>query len=260
MRWMAPLLLLAMLVAGCSDPPAEQAPDGTADADVDETTGAISGVVVDPTIFPVEGAMITLTGHGMEATSNERGQFVFEGLEPGIYVLEVRAPGHLSIQSSADVAAGKVSKPRIVLPIDTSPVPYPLTTYFEGYIEAADAYAVWILMDFIGNTELCTCEFNATIGPGAHTAILEAMWDPSSQTNDPALWYDVYPPGGGDYWGSSEAPMYVTRDAKDWMEGEARIVFSVASTVSVQQSFDAFFTVWYDGAPPDGWSVVEGSG
>ena len=83
----AQLLVLALLLAGCSEP--TETPDEPFDASLDDEleataeTGVIRGVVVDAAIVPVAGVTVTIDGLDQETTSNEAGAFGFDGLEPG---------------------------------------------------------------------------------------------------------------------------------------------------------------------------------
>lgn len=60
-------------------------------------TGSLFGTVQDPSGLPVAGATITLThsgtGRQVEVYSNERGDFVINGVDPGRYVLGVSSAG-----------------------------------------------------------------------------------------------------------------------------------------------------------------------
>ena len=60
-------------------------------------TSAVKGVIKDPQGSVVAGATVTLsnpeTNFSRTTTSNESGQFFFEGLQPGTYKVEVEAKG-----------------------------------------------------------------------------------------------------------------------------------------------------------------------
>src|SRR5579872_4696742 len=61
------------------------------------STGSIVGAVQDPTGLAVSGASIAAThvatGQVRQATSNDRGDFVLNGLEPGVYTLAFSTSG-----------------------------------------------------------------------------------------------------------------------------------------------------------------------
>lgn len=250
------LIAVAILLAGCSDAPAEVEDDGPPDIITKDGTGAISGVVVTAAIVPIEGATVAM--NDQEAMTDVDGAFSFADLDPGLYVMEVSAPQFETIQSTADVRADETSKVRIVLAADPTPVPRVNTEKFEGYIELGDAWATYAGTLVLGSSELCKCSFTADLGPNAEQGILEIFWTPSTAANDPEFYYDVIPSGDADSpSGFVGNPAYEVFDVSEWDEGEVEIVISVATTAQAQQSFEVFWSVWYDGEGPDGWSVQE---
>src|SRR5712692_4938938 len=66
------------------------------------TTGALVGTVKDPSSLAVTAAKITAeheaTGRQREAESNEHGDFVLTGLEPGSYIVRVTSPGFKQVE------------------------------------------------------------------------------------------------------------------------------------------------------------------
>ena len=60
-------------------------------------TSSIRGSIKDPQGSVVAGATVTLTNpvtnFSRTSTSNASGQFVFEGIQPGVYRVEVEAQG-----------------------------------------------------------------------------------------------------------------------------------------------------------------------
>ncbi len=253
MRLLTLAMVVAVALAGCSDAPV--AVDDTPPAKTTSTTGAIAGIVVDGSISPIVGSSVRIDALGLETTVDEDGAFVFEDLEPGVYFINADATDHISAQTSATVVAGEVSKARLQLVYSPVPVPVPVTEKFEGRIELADAWVVWILGEFTGNTELCKCWFYPSVEEGAQTAIFEMFWTPSSPANDPGMWIDHYTPDG-DYDGNNvDNPARLQFDASSWSAGEVTIQVSVGTTVQIQQDFEIFYTVWYGGPAPDGWTI-----
>jgi hypothetical protein len=65
-------------------------------------TGALRGRVVDPQEALVANASVSLTqaetSEKRSTTTNDSGEFLFEGLEPGAYTLHVEAPGFATTQ------------------------------------------------------------------------------------------------------------------------------------------------------------------
>ena len=141
---MRPLLLALSLfvvfLAGCSDEPANQPLDDDEakfdDLRVSDSTGAIRGLILDPSIVPVPGADIELVGADHFATSNEEGAFSFDDLDPGTYFLKVTKLGYKEAQQSVEVVAGDdrppIAKVRIVPAPET--LPMALTQNWDGYL------------------------------------------------------------------------------------------------------------------------------
>ena len=78
-------------------------------------TGQITGVVTDPNQAVLAGAPVVLTNtqtqEKVTAVTNGQGAFVFSGLQPGTYVVEVDAKGFKpSVGSALQVAAGQSVK------------------------------------------------------------------------------------------------------------------------------------------------------
>jgi hypothetical protein len=132
-------LLLAALLAGCSDSTAPAKPtDGL--LDVSSTTGGIRGLVVDQSVVPVPGATISLSG-GRTTESDASGLFNFTGLAPGDYFLQVTKPGFSSAQSSTTVVAGVADPPIVKLLLERLSTAQPYLDFFklDGFYECAQA-------------------------------------------------------------------------------------------------------------------------
>jgi hypothetical protein len=144
-------LLVAALLAGCSDSPA--AADDPSDADftdldlaASETTGILRGVVVDDAIRPVAGVEIALSGPTPgNTTTTADGLFGFDGLAPGDYFVQASKAGFQSTQQSAQVVAGIADPPivKVLLAIDPTTAPYVSTLIFEGFIECSGSFVAF---------------------------------------------------------------------------------------------------------------------
>ncbi|MGB1586705.1 MAG: carboxypeptidase-like regulatory domain-containing protein [Thermoplasmatota archaeon] len=133
------IVLLSVALAGC----AEEAGTGTGPDDGDpgsvaatDTTGGIRGVVVDQAIVPIVGADITIASTGEATQTDDNGNFVISGLDPGTYFLTVSHPLYDVVQQSVDVEAGvetpapvKIQLTRVILDD-----PYASTTAYKGFI------------------------------------------------------------------------------------------------------------------------------
>lgn len=112
-----------------------------------DTTGVIRGLVVDQSVVPVQGALVTLSG-GRNTTSDEAGQFNFTDLAPGDYFLSVGKPGFTGAQVSATVVAGVAAPPIVKVLIERLTTAQPYLDHFklEGFYECAQA------MSFVTDT------------------------------------------------------------------------------------------------------------
>lgn len=113
-------ILLALLIplAGCADDagPTTVEDDDTFDGvetHATATTGVIRGVVVDESIQPIVGAMVSLVGSDLNTTTNENGAFAFNELEPGSYFVEASRLGFVAMQKDTTVVAG-VDTPEVL--------------------------------------------------------------------------------------------------------------------------------------------------
>ncbi|MGB1585991.1 MAG: carboxypeptidase-like regulatory domain-containing protein [Thermoplasmatota archaeon] len=144
MKWLVGLLVAALL-AGCSDEaaPADDEPDLGLEGELEatESTGVIRGVVLDPSIVPIQGATVTL-GDGTTVQTNANGGFGFSNLEPGTYFLDITKLGFTPTQTSAEVEAGVDLPPvvKVQLVPDASSAPYVQAFQFDGYMACSLSY------------------------------------------------------------------------------------------------------------------------
>lgn len=94
----------------------------------------VYGSVVDPKHSPVQGAKIVLRYAPtnltiQESVADAQGQFAFENVPPGLYILEIEAPGFIRYKKGVPVTAkGDVEVPAVELKVgkDTCPPPVDL--------------------------------------------------------------------------------------------------------------------------------------
>lgn len=262
---------LALLLSGCADAPASSdgPEDGLLEANNSDTTGAISGVVVDEAVRPIEGATVTLTATQASTTTDVEGRFVFSDLEPGTYFLTAVAPRHLEAQTSIEVVAEQTSTARFSLLGDGLPDPYHQTQHFQGLITfhatVAWAQAEWMLDTYAGITtpacEQCVFTFSSPEIPTGH--LFEATWEPNLE--DPRGPYELYwsyavPDPYQELFGYAPAPIYRTWEAAPFEEtGEYKVMLlGDYDAVHLDQEFEIFLTQWFNKPVPDGWSILNG--
>lgn len=109
---------------------------GLAAAQQDKTTGSIKGRVRVETGKPSEVAVIVRQGEReiKQGSTNAKGEFTVNGLQPGIYSVTFRKPG-LSVGTinNIEVRAGKVRPlgDRLVLTIDESSIAFLKGSVFD---------------------------------------------------------------------------------------------------------------------------------
>jgi Carboxypeptidase regulatory-like domain len=137
-------IVLALVALGCSfcpgqtsaqtsgQPPGQQ-PSPSSPASVQQTSGTISGTVIDQSGALVAGAHVKLAGAGTaasagedqsigrEARSGNDGQFSFANATPGPFQLTVTSPGFATQTFSGTLGAGEnYIVPQIALPVAAS--------------------------------------------------------------------------------------------------------------------------------------------
>ena len=258
------LAILPFLLAGCSDGGGGGQGTGPTPIDVDPGStvrGAISGVVVDDAIRPVAGATVTLASTGANATSDEEGLFTFLDLEPGFYAMSAGAPLFLPTQVTADVVAGETAKVKVQLLRDPTPQPYHTTYKHEGFMQAWGTIAQF----FVESTQesgACDCRIYFQPDPSPSAFLFEAVWEESvPNPTGPSEFYHILEELEGDLYdtGYCASPCYADVGTGDYGGGEMMARLDGPDEwVEVQQTFTMFVTVWYNGEPPEGWSVVNG--
>lgn len=293
------LASLLTFLAGCTGDPGG-GPEAQAIVDDSEfedyqatsTTGVIRGVVIDDAVRPLAGAEIRLNlGDGARnATSTDSGAFGFADLEPGTYFMEVSKPGYGSVQHSAEVVAG-VDEPellKVVLTIDPDAQPYFSVVNWNGFIECSFRVAVPGVTSLgvnacngVGNQDV-----NFPLAPMDAIPDLvqgELVWD-STQPVGSGLSFVVGPPSCVDIKyarADGESPLVIKLDTPTLLNESAEalddgfvpedgICFRAFSYVASEsagtlglvtsQQFDAYFHVFYNMLPPDGWQFsVDGN-
>lgn len=77
--------------------------------------GAIDGIVTDSSLGPLSGAMISLLGTSVSATTNEAGRFRIVSLPIGQYVVFVRRIGYATSSTSFHLSEGDTLRPSFAL-------------------------------------------------------------------------------------------------------------------------------------------------
>jgi hypothetical protein len=235
-------------------------------AAIKQGTGAISGVVVDPTITPVRNATVQVKGLARNFTTGANGAFEVLDLRPGVYFLEVRAARFLVSQSSVEVVAAKSISVRIVLEGDGQPSPKHSTEKFKGH---ADLDLGILAPDILPLQ--CTCSFATHPEAGFRTFVIEATGTtgtPRPPAPPPAdktlaqVWWTFLdkPQTHGLGYQYNDFPFTAYAAGKLFLNGTDEIDLTVSGNnwPNGQMDFDLYITTFYWEAAPEGWSFLRG--
>lgn len=107
------LAAVVALASGCADaggaPAAGPSGPGLGEAEVSQTTGGVSGLVLDEELVPIFGAQVFLEGTDFAAITGPSGAFAFSLVEPGAYTLRVNRTGYGDELQSIEVLLGEVT-------------------------------------------------------------------------------------------------------------------------------------------------------
>jgi hypothetical protein len=262
--------MAAASLAGCSSKAASDS--GTADAlqsldarqvEVLEGTGSIKGVVVDDAIRPLTKATVSLGGKQATSLTDASGQFVFTGLQPGVYFVAVNATGFTSTQSSVEVKAGEVTPARIQMQRNYDPVPYHETQIFRGHIDLWVSEGSYVAEELAAGTLQCTCKWNFTASPQARTFVLDldgtTTFPPLPGTTGNVYWEYFTADGKlfDSYYGTFPFSVAIapeqTNTTEDWT---LRITGGASPTGAMD--FTAYLTIFYVDPAPKDWSILKG--
>jgi hypothetical protein len=198
-RWLG-FVVAALFLAGCAD----KAADGTASTDGEATApagvGSLLGIVVDDAIRPLEGANVTANGPSgvLNATTDAKGEFRFDGLAAGVYLVEVSKPFYISQQQAVTVVeSAEPEATRFLLTFEASTVPYANLYKVDGFYECG-AYPMRVCSNVNIATSVVLCAYhpalclgNVTpdrslffqwVEPGLDFLQTEMAWEPTLDT------------------------------------------------------------------------------
>ena len=159
MRLGVALTTALVLLAGCGSAQQDPVAEAGGVDPLPPGPGMLRGVVVDEAIRPLANASVTLsavTNATWTAVTDAIGEFVFTGLEPTAYVVEVTARGFFPARTTATVLSGAETPEavRIVLATDQATSPYVTVVKDEGFFEACAMYCSSYI-DLLVDGNLC---------------------------------------------------------------------------------------------------------
>lgn len=277
----APVLLLCLLLAGCSD----AAPGEDAEPlEATPTTGVLRGVVVDASVTPVEGAEVALVNGNDTTRTDASGLFGFDGLEPGIHFLRVEKDGFFGVEAQAAVRAGEAEPERVRIGLvrDPDQTPFVESSTWTGFIQCS----VRVETVALGPAGVAVCSageptvdldddvFHALSFGGAPEWVQTDLEWTSTQPLGDEMSLRYGPDSCEDTkWGASEGPSPLTvsmprvlLEDKGVGAGTGlcvRVFVWVSDAAAdlvgagVQQDFEAFTHAFYNFQPREGWSFPE---
>lgn len=283
---LAAALLAAAALAGCSggaDPQPVDIPVGSGRA-------VLAGVVVDEAIRPVAGALVDVTDSGLEATTDENGEFLLP-VPVGDHLLEVRHEAFATIQQTVTVPDGGLRGLTLRLILPASEAPYHTVAKYDGFVVCSLGISV-IFSEECGEgvgtpagrvgkqaNNAIRYDFQSE-SPSLKTVVVEQAWQPTSEAGREMLVifatnWTCEPACGGDGVGDGSmqgpSPLLLRADEADLAPHlrDPATVFTTytlarndATQVNVllSQGFQLFVTLFYREAAPEGYSFVGGAG
>lgn len=266
-------LLATLALAGCTgggpgkDAPSDPFASLTEGAKPRDGMGAISGVVVDAAIRPLQGANVTLVGTGETVATGEGGGFRFEAVEPGVHFLQVGARRHEETQVSVEVAAGQVAPVRVLLVPLEGAEPYRMTMQFRGHIDLYVGFAQFAAEVVAPGTLQCTCSWVFETDPGLQTIVYEAVGassvaNPGTPVTDDgdAYWELISQGGQGDIASEyDDFPFSFHFGNATFPEHGSLFLARITGGAlpSGTMDYDLFVTLWYHEEAPAGWTLFD---
>lgn len=189
MRIAGCLVVLSLVLAGCSGGGKDKAPEDDPFVDAPTPTsgkGLIRGLVLTPAIAPIPGVLVSIASIQQDRTTDANGAFVFSDLEPGTYFLQVAKPGWTSVQQSAEVVANVQEPPIVKISIEKIPGAEPrvVTLQADGFM---------------------ACSFGTPINYGSCSL---------AQEENPDVYFDIE---GVPRWIQTEIIWESTQPSGDWL-------------------------------------------
>lgn len=176
------LVVLALVVAGCTSPPPVADPSGP--PPISAERGAVEGLVTSNDLEPIQGAQVALQGLSRSpVVTDANGHFLIGDLAPDDYVVFVNALGYQALARPIEVLAGEVSEIRFSLAPVASDAASSSLDIKRGFISCGSGAGA----QGAGFTQVgCGAQdpnqkflFNYSVGPGLSGILFEMAWKPS---------------------------------------------------------------------------------
>ncbi len=284
----AAAILLIVALAGCTAAP-PKAIEATETAPAGPNGRVARGSVVDEELRPLAGAAITHLGGTSNATSDDNGSFVMDGLPRSKEILlQARHPLYRAQTLSVNLEFIAETTVRFVLGGGPGPPGYHVTNITQGIImcqvaagshHGSPGFYKYSCRDVLGDAGGLSDErVLVPVDPGVTVVIVELVWTPQSQAAD-VMGLTVYAstteeelligalhsfPGG--HYVSMKASTAALQSAKSRGGNIESFVHVDPGTldehipnagVVVEQEFTLYTTAFYGEIPPPVWSALD---
>jgi hypothetical protein len=184
-------LVFAVLVGGCSGtgpaPTAASAPDALPRAPTPQAgadTGALTGVVTDSELVPLQDVMVAIRDATHSALTDSEGVFTFNGLAPGRIEVFFERWGFESQARSTHVAVGEVTRLNTILQPLPIIEPYHLVVPRVGQIKLGQFHVQFVqatVNNALLDQQLCDpCKFPMPLYKNVTDVLTETSYTRSS--------------------------------------------------------------------------------
>lgn len=285
----AAALFFVLAFAGCVGAPAQVAQPSAAEEVAGPTGKVVRGTVVDDELRPIAGAAVTHLGGPSNATTDQDGRFVMDGLPSSKDILlQARHPLYRAQTLSVNLEFVREADVRFVLGGGPGPAGYHVTNTTEGEItcqvaagshHGSPGFYKYSCQDIAGNVMQVSDEIvRIPVDPGIGVVIVELLWEPQSQAAD-IMGLTVYAstseeelligslhsfPGG--HYIAMKASTAAMQSAKlngGFIESYVHVDPGTLDEhipnagVVVQQGFTLYTTAFYGEMPPPVWSALD---
>ncbi len=274
------VVIVASLLAGCSSsstPEAQEIVVESTDPVVsgDEPPppepprkgqrGHLAGFVVDDSLRPIPGAVVTLPGIDLTDVSDRDGSFAFADLLPGPYLVRANYTGHQPLESIIKINADEFTRVKVVLKRIPPPEPYHETFKFAGFSSLTAHTLIPRVYAPAGARN------DIDVGLELEALVLEAIMDPYGGFDAGvgaanSFEYQISDSQSNARFrsGSLPNPLHVVIDDNFFPVNHTSFeIFVVPESFPLPESnkdYEVFVTAFYRAPPPQGWSFLAGDG
>lgn len=272
---LAVLLLVAPALAGCAS-------DSEAPALTTLAMGTLEGTVVDASLAPLPGAVVSVDGANATTTADATGLFRLV-VPPGEYLVLATAAGHRGGALRAAPGPGETAKLQFMLAALPTLSPDVQVQEGHGLLSCGGAFFVGEQEEHLAcgsqdPNQRTSVEFTAGSLHGLEGAVVEVVWEPTTQAAT-MLGISVWSTSGeGEEflaYGEMASPAALTIPGRVLAENVSpgrplRVEVTPTGSLTdeeanldaglaLQQPFAVYVSMFYHQPPPAGYSVLQAS-